>query len=279
MTVPPSSPVVLVTGCSQGGIGFALCEDFAAKGCTVYATARRLESMEAFTSPNIRRRVMDVTQDESVRKTVEAIAEEAGRIDIVVANAGVPCHGPILDIPIDQARNVFETNVLGMLRLAQAVFPYMAVRKCGTFITIGSIVGEFPTPWAGLYSSSKFAVHALTETLQMEARALSPDIHVMLVAPGGVKSNLPTNSKFQLPENSLFRHCLPAITARLQLSQTGNSMPTPKFAAQVVNAALSKNGAPRYMSIGANTMLFKFFKWLPRGLVLWLLWGRIGLGK
>ncbi|KAG9084244.1 hypothetical protein FRC07_013680 [Ceratobasidium sp. 392] len=155
----------------------------------------------------------------------------------------------------------------------------MAQRKRGTFITIGSIVGEFATPWAGLYASSKFAVHAITETLQMEARALSPDIHVMLVAPGGVKSNLPTNSKFRLPDNSLFKHCLPAIAARLQLSQTGNSMPTPKFAAYVVNAALAKNGAPRYISIGANVVLFKFFKWLPRGLVLWLLWQRIGLAK
>ncbi|KAG8773890.1 hypothetical protein FRC12_002259 [Ceratobasidium sp. 428] len=279
MSVPPSSPVVLITGCSQGGIGFALCEEFAAKGCIVYATARRLESMDAFTHPNIRRRTMDVTQDESVSKTVEGIVQEAGRIDITVANAGVPCHGPILDIPIDQARNVFETNVLGMLRLAQAVFPHMALRKRGTFITIGSIVAEFPTPWAGLYCSSKSAAHALTETLQMEARALSPDIHAMLVAPGGVKSNLPTNSKFRLPESSLFKHCLPAIAARLQLSQTGNSMPTPKFAAYVVSSALSKNGPPRFISTGANVMLFKLFRWLPRGLVLWLLWRKIGLGK
>ncbi|KAG9123316.1 hypothetical protein FRC07_015101, partial [Ceratobasidium sp. 392] len=87
MSVSPSSPVVLITGCSQGGIGFALCEEFAAKGCTVYATARRLESMDAFTHPNIRRRTMDVTHDESVNKTVAEIVEEVGRIDIAVANA------------------------------------------------------------------------------------------------------------------------------------------------------------------------------------------------
>lgn len=272
MSVPPSSPVVLVTGSSKGGIGFSLCEAFAAKGCVVYATARRLESMEGFSSSNIRPLVMDVVDDSSVHGAVDHVVEEAGRIDIVVANAGVPCHGPILDIPIEQAKNALDTNVLGMLRLAQAVFPHMAARKRGTFMTIGSIVGETPTPWAGVYCASKSAVHALTETLQMEARALSPDIHVTLVAPGGVISNLPTNSKFELPSTSLFKAYLPAIVARLESSQKDGSMPTAAFASRVADAALARKGAPRYLTLGGNSGLFAVFKWLPKGLVLWILW-------
>ncbi|CAE6511514.1 unnamed protein product [Rhizoctonia solani] len=196
MTATPSSPVVLVTGSSRGGIGYSLCEAFAAKGCIVYASARRLETISSFSNSDIRQLIMDVTSDSSVHKAVEQIVEEVGRVDIVVANAGIPCHGPVLDIPIDYAKQAVDTNVLGVLRLAQAVFPYMASRKRGTFITIGSVGGPTPTPWAGVYAATKAAAHAITETLQMEAKALSPDIRVMLVLTGGVKYALPFSPSF-----------------------------------------------------------------------------------
>ncbi|KAG8752099.1 hypothetical protein FRC11_008694, partial [Ceratobasidium sp. 423] len=196
----------------------------------LYASARRLETISSFSHPAIRQLVMDVTSDSSVHKAVEQIIEEAGRVDIVVANAGIPCHGPVLDIPIDYAKQAIDTNVLGVLRLAQAVFPYMASRKRGTFITIGSVAGLTPTPWAGVYAATKAAAHAITETLQMEAKALSPDIRVMLVVTGGVRSNIANNSSFTLPPTSLFQAYLPNIVGRLQLSQTGLSMPTAEYA-------------------------------------------------
>ncbi|CAE6511505.1 unnamed protein product [Rhizoctonia solani] len=222
MAAPPSSPVVLITGSSHGGIGYSLCETFAARGCTVYASARRLETISSFSHSSIRPLIMDVTSDASVHKAVEQIIEEAGRVDIVVANAGVPCHGPVLDVPIDQAKQALDTNVLGVLRLAQAVFPYMASRKRGTFITIGSVMGYNSSPWAGIYAATKAAAHAITETLQMEARALSPDIRVMLVVTGGVKQVLapnhstPTNL-FRLPPIPTERyHPHPIIPNRTQ---------------------------------------------------------------
>ncbi|KAF8599709.1 NAD-binding protein [Ceratobasidium sp. AG-I] len=272
MSVPLNSPVVLVTGSSKGGIGFSLCEAFAAKGCTVYATARRLESMEGFNSPNIRPLVMDVVDDSSVNEAVQYTIKEAGRIDIVISNAGVTCYGPTLEVPIEQARATFDTNVLGMLRLAQAVFPHMAARKQGTFITIGSLGGEVPTPWAGVYAASKSAVHALTETLQMEAQALSPDIRVTLIVPGGVISNIAKNSKVELPSTSLFKPYLPTIVRRVELSQTSKSMPTAVFASQVADSVLGRKGPPRYLTLGWRPSAFKTFKWLPRGLALWYLW-------
>ncbi|EUC55468.1 short-chain dehydrogenase/reductase family protein [Rhizoctonia solani AG-3 Rhs1AP] len=276
MAAPPSSPVVLITGSSHGGIGYSLCEAFATKGCTVYASARRLETISTFSHPSIRPLVMDVTSDTSVHKAVEQIIEEAGRVDIIVANAGVPCHGPILDVPIETAKQALDTNVLGVLRLARAVFPYMASRKRGTFITIGSVMGYNASPWAGMYAATKAAAHAITETLQMEAKALSPDIRVMLVVTGGVKSNLANNSQFALPPTSLFQTYLPNIIARIQSSQTGPSMPTADYAQGVVNAALRKGGAPRTLEIGGHTMLFKIFRWLPRGLVMFILWRQLG---
>lgn len=88
------------------------CEAFAAKGCVVYATARRLESMEGFSSSNIRPLVMDVVDDSSVHGAVEHVVEEAGRIDIVVANAGVPCHGGYPDDNTPSIHSHFKPQVL-----------------------------------------------------------------------------------------------------------------------------------------------------------------------
>jgi len=277
----PSSPVVLVTGSSKGGIGFALCEAFAEMGCTVYATSRRIESMEGFKHPGVHRMVMDVNSDESVKSVVEIIVEQAGRIDFVVANAGIACHGPILDIPISQAQDLFDTNFLGVLRLAQAVFPHFAERKRGSFITIGSISGKIPTPWAGLYSASKSAVHALTEGLQMEACALSPDIHVTLVAPGGVRSNIVNNyaPMFSLPSTSLYKAYLDKIIFRLNSSQAEGTMENGQFAKQVVAEALRRGGPRRYLTLGKFSGTMKVLEWLPRGFVLWLFWRRLAALK
>ncbi|CAE6472892.1 unnamed protein product, partial [Rhizoctonia solani] len=145
-SINSKSPVVLVTGCSLGGIGYALCEAFAAQGCTIYATSRRLDSMASLTHPSIHCLEMDVTSDISVRKCVEQIIQEAGRVDFAIANAGIGCYGPVLDISIEDAKAAMDTNVLGVLRLAQAVFPHMASRKQGTFMTVAS-VSSYTVSW------------------------------------------------------------------------------------------------------------------------------------
>ncbi|KAH7334272.1 oxidoreductase [Rhizoctonia solani] len=275
MVVSTSSPVVLITGSSHGGIGYSLCEEFASKGCIVYASARRLETVSSFTYPSVRPLIMDVTSDASVRKAVENIIAEVGRVDIVVANAGIHCHGPILDVSIESAKQVLDTNVLGVLRLAQAVFPHMAARKRGTFITIGSVSGASTSPWVGFYAATKAAAHAITETLQMEAKALGPDVQVMLVLTGGVKSNIINNTKFALPPTSLYTRYLPNILARLHLSQAEPTMPTAEYAQGVVSAALRKR-PPRILAIGAHTWLFRMLRWAPRWIVMWYLWRRMG---
>ncbi|CAE6541203.1 unnamed protein product [Rhizoctonia solani] len=147
----PKSPIVLITGCSFGGIGHALCEAFAAQGCIVYATSRRLESMSTLTHPSIRCLEMDVTSDDSVKNGVEQVIHEAGRVDFAIANAGIPCYGPVLDLSIEDAKATMDTNVLGVLRLAQAVLPHMASRQQGTFMTLGSVSGYSAVPWGGAF--------------------------------------------------------------------------------------------------------------------------------
>ncbi|KAL5494967.1 AYR1 [Sanghuangporus weigelae] len=270
----PSSTknVVLITGCSKGGIGYHLCEEFAKRGCIVYATARNLDSMDGLEHPSIRRLQLEVTSDESVQGAVDDVIAEEGRIDVLVNNAGGICIGPVVEVPMEEVKRTFDVNVYGALRTARTVVPHMAARKKGIIVNIGSVSGEVPTPWNGIYCASKAALHSLTSVLQMECQPLG--ISVVLVAPGSIKSNLADNQakRFNLPPTSLYQSFLQQMHRRMYTSQGRGSMPTSAFAKTVVERVMSRAGPPSYILLGGHTLTIRFLRWLPRGLVLWLVW-------
>ncbi|KAG1904286.1 uncharacterized protein F5891DRAFT_1162609 [Suillus fuscotomentosus] len=241
-----SREVVLVTGCSKGGIGFHLCERFAERG------SRRLETMDGF-KHSVEKRVMDVTSDDDVKLVVQSILEAQGKIDIVVNNAG-----PLLDVSLGQARKAFEIDTFSILRVAQAVAPSMVERKQGLIVNIGSIAGNIPIPWHGLYCAAKAALHALNDALAMECKPF--DVKVILVAPGCIQSNISINqaATLELSPTSIYKPYLDRV------------MPTDEFARRVVAKVLSPN-PPTYMSLGTNARLSAFFHWLPHWLVLCIL--------
>jgi len=266
------STVVLITGCTKGGIGFSLCEAFAERGCVVYATARRLEAMEGFSRPTIRTLTLDVNDGEGVKKTVETVIEREGKIDILISNAGALCVGPVLDVAVEDAQKSFNTNYFATVRLAQAVIPHMAARKKGLVINVGSVSGEVPTPFVGHYAAAKAALHAVTEVLNMECRHLG--VHVMLLLPGSVRSNIAKTGEasYSMPDNSLYKAFLEKILTRARTSQDRKSMPTDEFATEVVNRALGAH-PPTYLWLGGRTwQLWAMRSFLPRAAVLWLMW-------
>ncbi|KAH7912907.1 hypothetical protein BJ138DRAFT_1060194 [Hygrophoropsis aurantiaca] len=272
-----SRNVVLVTGCSQGGIGFYLCERFAERGCVVYATSRRLESMKGFNHPNIRTLSLDVTSDESVEYAIGKVLEDMGKIDILVNNAGALAIGPLLDVSMEQVKAAFDTNTFSVLRVAKTVIPSMISRRHGLIVNIGSIAGEIPTPWNGLYCAAKAALHSLSKVLAMECQPFGVD--VMLVAPGGVRSNIAVNqaATLELAPNSIYKPYVNSILGRMNISQGKGSMDTATFAGRVVQQALSSK-PPAYMTLGHNATLFAFLLWLPRRFVTWLI-SRMVMGK
>ncbi|KAI0714966.1 oxidoreductase [Earliella scabrosa] len=266
-----SKVVVLVTGCSKGGIGFALCEAFASKkGCIVYATARRIEAMRGFTQNNIRTLALDVTNDDNVREVVQTIVDAEGQIDILVNNAGISNTGALLDVDMQDILRVYDTNVFAVIRMAKAVIPYMASHQRGTIVNISSIDGEIPVPWGGAYCSSKAAVHSLTDTLYMECTPFN--INVVLVAPGDIKSNIAANQeqRINLPPGSLYSDYVDSLLRKLNASQ-GNPTPAHKFARGVVSAIMAAR-PPRYLRLGAMPMVYRFLNWLPRGWILRHFW-------
>ncbi|KAI0003800.1 oxidoreductase [Russula compacta] len=255
--MPPK--VVLVTGCSEGGIGFHLAEEFASQGCKVYATARKLEKMQNLQRFQIELLSLDVTDDSAVKSVVNTIIANEGKIDIVVNNAGVGCYGPTLELPLEQIQSAFDANVFSVLRVNRAVLPHMAARKQGMFITIGSISAWWPLPWGGIYSATKSAVHAITNALEMECRPFN--IKVMLVAPGGVKSNIAANQYYDPPPDTLYSKYAERILGRRNLSQS-SPMPTDVFSKQVVTKALLPN-PPSYLTLGKSSTLFGFLRGFP----------------
>ncbi|TFK88666.1 NAD-P-binding protein [Polyporus arcularius HHB13444] len=265
--------VVVITGCSEGGIGFALCQEFASKGCKVYATARKLEAMAALTHPNIERLRMDVTDGTSVKAGIEQIVEKEGRIDMLVNNAGVTCTGPVIDLDDARIQQTFDTNVFGTIRTSRAVIPHMAARKSGTIVNIGSFVGELTMPFAGVYSASKAALHAITDALYMEC--LPFNISVVLVSSGGARSDiLKRESQNAAPIlTTLYTDYVDVIRAKMDPKLTAAATPLDEYARDLVRKVLRKD-PPRYFSIGFGSMLIWVVRQFPRGWIYRLLWSQ-----
>ncbi|ORY97353.1 hypothetical protein BCR43DRAFT_489644 [Syncephalastrum racemosum] len=267
--------VVLVTGCTAGGIGHGLCKQFASQGCRVYASARRVESMDGLEELGCSLLALDVNSEASIKAAIDKIISEAGHIDILVNNAGRPGVGALLDIDMDVARSCVETNVFGVLAMSRAVAKHMVPRGSGLIANVGSIVGYAATPWAGTYSFSKAAVHSMSDALRLE---LAPfGVQVAVIAPGSITSNFGNagEASITMPEDSFYTSVTKFIYARAQMSQGPSATPTNVFAAHVVSKLLRKN-VPRYITYGTNSFTFLILYYLPFFIKDYLLSRRLG---
>ncbi|KAF3969511.1 hypothetical protein CMV_006707 [Castanea mollissima] len=248
---PDGKEVVLITGCSAGGIGHALARAFAAEKCQVVATSRSKVSMgDLEQDPRFFLQELDVLSHDSVQRVVSTVVEKYGHIDVLVNNAGVLCVGPLAEIPLSALQRTFDTNVYGPMRLVQAVVPHMASRRKGKIVNVGSIAALAPGPWAGVYTASKAALHALTDTLRLELRHFGID--VINVAPGAIRSNIGNAVRAnysQMPEWKLYKPFEAAIQARAHFSQGPKSTPSEEFAKKTVAAVLKKS-PPAWFSSG-----------------------------
>lgn len=256
--------VVVITGCSKGGIGHALAVEFASRGCLVVATARSLSSISDLEAdPRFFLQQLDVSSDQSVRHALSAVLEKFGRVDIVVNNAGVPCVGPLAEVPLSTIQQTFNTNVFGALRLIQAVIPHMASRKKGKIVNVGSVTALAPLPWGGAYTASKSALHAISDVLRLELGPL--EIDVINVVPGAVKSNLGNSGISiynQMPEWKLYKRFAEAIQARAMISQSVKSTPSEEFAKKMVNAVLQEK-PPAWVSVGHRSTVMAILYYMP----------------
>ena len=175
--------VALVTGGSSG-IGEATARELHKRGFTVYAAARRLERMEGLAAAGIRTLRMDVTDDDSITSGVKQVLAEAGRIDVLVNNAGYGSYGALEDVPIDEGRRQVEVNLLGLARLIQLVTPHMRRNGSGRIVNVSSIGGRAAGAFGGWYHATKYAVEGLSDALRLELKPFGID--VVLIEPGAI---------------------------------------------------------------------------------------------
>ncbi len=236
------SQVILITGCSTG-IGRDLAQRLAQAGYTVVATARKVEALQdldvALKLP------LDVTRPESIRQAVECTLQRFGRIDVLVNNAGYAVRGAVEEVPVEQVQEMFAANVFGVMRMIQAVAPYMRRQKSGRIINISSVVGKLVTPANGVYSASKFALEALSDALRLELEPFG--IQVALVEPGSIKTQFHTTVETNAqeifanpasPYQPLYRQ-YETVTADMRQSEPGPQAVS-RVVQQVIEASRPK---------------------------------------
>ena len=185
MTEPAPSKAVLITGCSTG-IGRATAAHLAARGHTVYATARRVEAIADLRDRGCRTLALDVTDEASMAAAVEAVSAEQGAVGVLVNNAGYSQSGALESLAMDDVRRQFETNVFGLLRMCQLALPGMREQRWGRIVNVSSMGANFVFPGGGIYHATKYAVDALSDALRFVVKGFGVD--VAIVQPGLIRT-------------------------------------------------------------------------------------------
>ena len=182
-------PVVLVTGASTG-IGQATALYLAARGHQVFAGVRSPDRVDELRSKMAADQVspsivqLDITDDDSVKRCIETIMSDAGRLDALVNNAGIGGGRAVEETPLEEAREVFETNYFGTVRMLLAVTPIMREQNAGRIVNVGSLAGRMVFGCHGHYSAAKWALEGLSEALAFEMAEFN--VRVSIIEPGSV---------------------------------------------------------------------------------------------
>lgn len=276
MTMPEQMNV-LITGCSSG-IGYSLARDFRQRRHRVFASARRPESLSELKAENFDIVALDVTDPASIQRAVDEVLAAAGRIDLLINNAGFGLFGPTIELPLPEIRRQFETNVVGALALIQAVVPHMVRHGFGRIVNVTSVSAVLTTPFAGAYCASKAAMQSFSEALRMELAPLGVD--VVAVQPGAIQSRFGDNAasltgQFGGP-GSLYHPIAEFLIKRAQTSQE-NATPTDEFSRTLVDL-LTQPVPPRLIRLGEGSTRFPLLKRLmPEGMLDRMLMKRFGL--
>lgn len=271
--------IAVVTGASSG-IGFLTSLEFAKNGLRVIATMRDMkkgshllnQAERLGVSEMIQLHELDVTSEVSINN-LKYFMEKLGRIDILVNNAGFAGAGFVEEIPLDEYRNQFETNVFGVIAVTQAVLPIMRKQRKGKIINVSSISGRIGFPGLSPYISSKHALEGLSESLRLEIKPFGID--VVLVEPGSYQTNIWSVGK-QVTERSLkpespYFETMKKLVHHIEKGTSQFGDPT-EVARLITDIALKKHTRLRYM-VGKGVKITVFLKFI----LPWKYWEKVFL--
>lgn len=258
-----NSKVILITGVSSG-IGKASAEYLAQQGHIVFGTSRFPGSYPKPKGYTMLQ--MDVTEVDSIQTAVNQIMEDKGKIDVLINNAGFGIAGAMEHTSLDKAKEQFETNFFGTVRLIKSVLPIMRKQDSGLIINISSIGGLIGLPYQSMYSASKFAVEGLTESLYKELH--SSKIKITLVEPGDFKTSF--TAKREIPKD--VKQSI-AFNSTLQIIENDeNSGQAPKLIGKLIDKIINSSNPRLRYTVGAfdqrlsvllkRLLSNRFFDWI-----------------
>jgi len=255
MSTNPIPKRWLITGASSG-FGLELARAALARGDTVVGTLRQREQADSFEqlAPGRSHAVMlDITRGADIAPAVQQAIERAGRIDVLVNNAGYGLFGAVEEVSDAEGRHVMETNFFGALAVTRALLPHLREQRSGHIFNISSAAGVIGFPGCGLYSASKFALEGASEALAGE---LAPfGVRVTIVEPGGFRTNFAGGSMRQADQVLQAYVDTPAGKARSSIGRYNGRQPgDPAKAAQAIITALEAPQAPLRLVLGADAV-------------------------
>jgi len=246
---------ILVTG-STSGFGRLMVETLARQGHTVFAGMRDVAGKNAPAAESLRQFAereqlvaqvveVDVTDDASVERAIDAIVGTSGRLDVVVNNAGVSYSGPLEAFTSDQVRQQFETNVFSVLRVNRAALPQMRKQGSGLLLQIGSIAGRLALPYLGLYGATKFALEGLTESYRDELAPFGVD--VAIIEPGTYPTTISANRQVAADTEryALYQAGMEAFMASFYAENRSATPPDPQEVANAVASLIAQPAGER----------------------------------
>ncbi len=241
-----SASAILLTGCSSG-IGYAAAQGLRERGYRVFATARRLEDVQALAGEGFEALQLDLTSSASIDAAVgEVLARTGGELHALFNNAGYGQPGAVEDLSRDALREQFETNLFGLHELTCRVLPVMRRRGHGRIVHNSSLLGYVALRYRGAYNASKFALEGLTDTLRLELAGTG--IHVALIEPGPIESRFRQNAlqaflRHDTVSGSVHGSTYRAMIARLV--KVGPAAPFTLPAASIMKPLLHALESPR----------------------------------
>jgi NAD(P)-dependent dehydrogenase (short-subunit alcohol dehydrogenase family) len=262
------SKAILVTGASTG-IGRATAELLAARGWTVYATARDVASIGDLAERGCKTLALDVCDEASIVAAVRTIESAEGAVGVLVNNAGYGQQGAVEEVPMGAVRRQFETNVFGLVRVTQLVLPGMRRQGWGKIVNLSSIGGKLTFPGGGFYHATKHAVEALSDALRFEVAGFGID--VIVIEPGPIHTRFGDTAIGSLAAvggapspYAKFDAALAKKVREAYEGPMGYLAAGPEAVARVIEQAITaRRPRTRYVVTAAARLLLGLRRWLP----------------
>ena len=249
----------LVTGITSG-IGREIAQLLAERGARVFGTVRNPQTASPIHGVEIVR--MEVTDDASVNEAVQSVEQKAGPVQYLVNNAGYAVTGALEETSIEEAKQQFDTNFFGVLRVTNAVLPGMRQGGYGRIVNISSVLGFLPAPYQGMYAASKHALEGYTETLDHEIRRFG--VRAMLIEPAYTKTKITGHSKSAKVALEVYaaerKHMAELAEREVERGDE------PRIVAEAVWNALSAKSPRLRYPVGKGVALSRLRRFVPAGM-------------